>query len=172
MGAYASTIQCKKTPGTNGSPRGSILGQPYMAGLSKQLGWIYGSHSIHVCHRPANTLRSMIVCPEDRAPKEHQCGTIYNITCDIDSSHTYIGEIKRTLSQRFKEHTNLDKPTGVGNHCGATGHSVSMKNTKVLTRESNWHKKKVKEAIYIIQRAPTMNRDQGYHLQSNYPAEI
>ena len=33
----------------------------------------------------------------------------------------------------------------------ATGHSVSMKNTKILTRESNWHKRKVKEAIYIRQ---------------------
>ena len=82
--------------------------------------------------------------------------------------HTYIGETKRTLSQRFKEHTNLDKPTGVGDHCRATGHSVSMKNTKVLTRESNWHKRKVKEAIYIRQRAPTMNRDQGYHLPAIY----
>ena len=84
------------------------------------------------------------------------------ISCDIDSSHTYIviGETNRTLSQRFKEHTNLDKPTGVGDHCRVTGHSVSMKNTKVLTSESNWHKRKVKEAIlYIRQRAPTMNRD-------------
>ena len=51
-----------------------------------------------------------------KTPKEHQCGTIYNITCDIDNSHTYIGETMRTLSQRFKEHTNLDKPTGV-DHC-------------------------------------------------------
>ena len=106
--------------------------------------------------------------PRDKTPKEHQCGTIYNITCDSDSSHTYIGETKRTLSQRFKEHTNLDKPTGVGDHCRATGHSVSMKNTKIMTRESNWHKRKVKEAVYIRQRAPTMNRDQGYHLPAIY----
>ena len=78
----------------------------------------------------------MVVHPKDKTPKEHKCGTIYNITCDIDSSHTYIGETKRTLSQRFKEHTNLDKPTGV-DHCRAIGHSVSMKNTEILTRESN-----------------------------------
>ena len=26
---------------------------------------------------------------------------------------------------------------------------LSLKNTKILTRESNWHKRKVKEAIYI-----------------------
>ena len=101
-----------------------------------------------------NTLPSMVVHPKDKTPKEHQCGTIY-IMCDIDSSHTYIGETKRTLSQRFKVHANLDKPKGVGDHCQATGHSVSMKNTKVLTRESNWHKRKVKDIyIYISNKEP------------------
>ena len=60
----------------------------------------------HMYLKPANTIRSMVVHPKDKTPKEHKCGTIYNITCDIDSSHTYIGETKRILSQRFKEHTN------------------------------------------------------------------
>ena len=49
-----------------------------------------------------------------------------------------------------------------------TGHSVSTKNTKILTRESNWHKRKVKGAIYIKQKTPAMNRDQGYHLPAIY----
>ena len=109
-----------KPPNTNNNPRRSMLGLPYVARLSEQLGRIYKSHNIHMYHKPANTLRSMIVHPKDKTPKEYQCGTIYNITCDIDSSHTYIGETKRTLRQRFKEHTNLDKPTGVGDHCHRT----------------------------------------------------
>ena len=52
--------------------------------------------------------------------------------------------------------------------CRATGHSLSMGNTKVLTQEQNWQKRKVKKAIYVKQRAPTMNRDQGYHLPAIY----
>ena len=64
------------------------------------------SHITHMYHKPTNTLCSIVVHPKDSIPKEHKCGTIYNIMCDIDSSHTYIGETKRTLSQRFKEHIN------------------------------------------------------------------
>ena len=45
---------------------------------------------------------------------------------------------------------NLTIPTGVSDHCNATGHSVSLDNTKVLTREPQWTKRKVKEDIYII----------------------
>ena len=75
-----------------------------------------------------------------------QCGTIYNITCDIDSSYTYIGETKRTLSQRFKEHTNLDKPTGVGDYCRATGQNWPV-NPTAGTREK-WR------SLHISNREP------------------
>ena len=52
----------------------------------------------------------------------------------------------------------------MGKHCLATGHSVSTNNVRVLSREQEWHRRKVKEAIYIKQQGPTMNRDQGYQL--------
>ena len=106
------------------------------------------------------TLRSMLVHPKDKTPKEKLCGTIYHIACDE--------ETERNLSVRFKEHCKLDKPTGVGDHCNATGHSVSMDNLRVLAREQDWLKRKVKEAIHIKQRAPSMNRDQGYQLPPIY----
>ena len=115
-------------------------------------------------HKPANTLRSKVVHPKDNTPLENKCGTIYHITCVNDPTHTYIGESKRPLGVRFKEHLNLDKLTGVGEHCLATGHSVAKNNVRVLSREQEWHRRKVKEAICIKQQGPTMNCDQGYQL--------
>ena len=48
------------------------------------------------------------------------------------------------------EHTNLTIPTGVGDRRNATGHSVSINNTKVLTREPQWTKRKLKEANILV----------------------
>ena len=56
----------------------------------------------------------------------------------------------------------------MGEHCLVTGHSVSKNNIRVLSREQEWHRRKVKEAIYIKQHGPTMNRDQGYQLPPIY----
>ena len=73
----------------NNNPRRPMLGLPYVAGLSEQFGRIYKSRNIHIYYKLVNTRRSMLVHPKDKTPKEHRRGTIYNITCDIDSSHTY-----------------------------------------------------------------------------------
>ena len=105
---------------------------------------------------------------KDKTRKDKKCGVIYEIPCDQDPAHVYIGETKRPLGKRFKEHINLTIPTGVGDHCNATGHSVSLDNTKVLTREPQWTKRKENEAIYIKKGAPSMNREQGYQLPPIY----
>ena len=110
----------------------------------------------------------MLVHPKDKTPKEKLCGTIYHITCDDDTLHTYIWETNRPLSVRFKEHCKLDKQTGVGDHCNATGHSVSMDKLRVLDRKQDWLERKVKEVIHIKQKGLSMNSDQGYQLPLIY----
>ena len=42
------------------NPLRTMFGPPYVAGL---LGWIYKSHNVHMYHKLANTLRSMVVHP-------------------------------------------------------------------------------------------------------------
>ena len=46
--------------------------------------------------------------------------------------------------------------------------SVFKNNIRVLSREQEWHKHKVKEAIYIKQQGSTMSSDQEYQLPPIY----
>ena len=61
-------------------------------------------------YKPVNTLRSILVFPKDKTPKDKKCGVLYEITCDQGPVQVYIGETKRSLGKRFKEHTNLTIP--------------------------------------------------------------
>ena len=56
------------------------------------------------------------------------------VYCDDSPIHAFIG-VSCPLSVRFKEHLNLDKATGMGRHCLATGHLESMSDINILCRE-------------------------------------
>ena len=49
-------------------------------------------------------------------------------------------------------------------HC----HAISKNNMEVLAREEGWFKRKVRDAIEIKTRQPTINRDQGFDLPAIY----
>ena len=61
----------------------------YVAGLREQFYNTYELHYVQMYHKPANTLQSVVVHLKDRILKEHQCRTIYHVTCDNDSSHIH-----------------------------------------------------------------------------------
>ena len=130
------------------------------------------------CHGPTSLME--YTCSISPATPSAQCSYTLrtkpprrNCVAPSTTSRVTTTPTTPTLGRRrdpsaFKEHCKLDKPTGVGDHCNATGHSVSMDNLRVLDREQDWMKRKVKEAIHIKQRAPSMNRDQGYQLPPIY----
>ena len=104
-----------KNDNKNTNSRRLMLGLPYVQGTSEILAWIFKSHGVNMYHKLTNTRRSMLVHPDDKTPKEKQCGPIYHIICNDDPKHTYVGESKWPLEVSFKEHTKLDRPTGVAN---------------------------------------------------------
>ena len=158
-----------KPKSTNkGNTRPPSIGLPYVQGLSERLSKTFRQHGVSVYHKPVNTLRSILVHPKDKTPKDKKCGG--HIRDNMRSgpcTRVHLGETKRPLGKRFKEHTNLTIPT-VGDHCNATRHSVSLDDTKVLTREPQWTKRQVTEAIYIKRNSPSMNREEGYQLPPIY----
>ena len=91
---------------------------------------------------------------------------IYHVKCE-DCDNDYVGETARQLNTRLKEHLTRDS-SAIKDHCDKTGHKIEPKNTNILTSEDNFWKRKVKEAIEIKQRRPSLNRDEGLELPRVY----
>ena len=80
-------------------------------------------------------------------------------------TNTIIGETAKTLGTRIKEHLSCRQPlSAISEHKLNTGHQCSMKDVNILDHEENWHRRKIKEAINIHRKKPTLNRDVGQEL--------
>ena len=147
---------------------GPTVAIPYIKGLSEKLRRTYKSHGVNSYMKPFNTIRNQLVKPKDRTPLEKQSCVIYQLACDQNPDHIYIGETKRTFGTRLKEHKKLDRPTAVGEHTMNTGHTVSLTNSKIIGREQHWYSRKIKESINIRKQRPLLNRDGGVILAPVY----
>ena len=101
----------------------------------------------------------------------------------MNCNSTYIGETKRHLSVRLSEHkrdvhqqekkqytratrkqsTSEENKSEVTDHCNTMNHLINWDQTKIVNREDNLFRRRVKESIAIRKRVTTMNRDQGAH---------
>ncbi len=75
-----------------------------------------------------------------------------------------MGETAGTLENRHKEHTDGKHPSSaVSEHLTSTGpgHSMEIKDAKVLVKENNTQARKLREAMQIYKRLPDLNRDTG-----------
>ena len=114
-------------------------------------------------HKPFNSLRSQLVRVKDKTENLKKCGTVYHIYCERDRD--YVGETSRLLETRVNEHLSGNS-SSVHEHCNLTGHSVDSSKTKVLATENNTFKHRIREAIEIRIRKPSLNRDNGFELAS------
>ena len=101
--------------------------------------------------------------PKDSRAKEQVVGPIYEIKCE-DCDASYVGETERSLKARFSEHR---RPSTVSSevskhiHTDQPNHNIKLDNTKILSVESKWFDRGVKETIYIRARNPSLNKDGG-----------
>ena len=150
-------------PANENQERTPQIGLPYIQGLSEELQRIFKSHGVHTYHKPFNTIRSLLVNPKDKTDKKDKCGTIYNIPCS-SCDDFYIGETKRKLGVRYNEHSKSDKESAVLEHIKKTGHSISMEDVTILASEPRDRARKIKEALEIYKRQPSLNNDQGLEI--------
>ncbi|XP_053389112.1 uncharacterized protein LOC123531409 [Mercenaria mercenaria] len=154
--------QQDKTQNSATKERRVNVGMPYIRGTSEVLARVFKNHGVNMFHKPYNSIRSQVTRVKDQTDKLKKCGIIYHVKCK-NCKEDYIGETARTLETRLKEHVTRTN-SAIHEHCQNTGHTIKSENTKILTSESGLIKRKVKEAIEIKQRRPSLNRDEGLEL--------
>ena len=140
-----------------------------MQNLKVKKGYIMVSRGLKLCHRywlirsyclyskTAYVILSQL--PPLKSAEQSITSIANNVTKD------YVGETARLLETRIKEHLSRNS-SAVNEHCKLTGHSVDSSKIKVLATENNTFKRRIREAIEIKLRKPSLNRDNGFELAS------
>jgi hypothetical protein len=93
---------------------------------------------------------------------------VYKIKCnDYDAS--YVGQTKRKLNTRIKEHTNnikLDslKHSVISEHITRYNHSIDWNNTLILDTEPKYYKRLIFEMIHMKEQNNGLNLQKGTKL--------
>ena len=105
-----------------------------------------------VATRTDRNLKSFLVKPKDKRERCQKAGLVYQYECECKK--VYIGETGRSIKSREMEHKrairNMDENhSGLSKHVIETGHRVVWEEVKILTYETDWKKRKIKEGIFI-----------------------
>ena len=118
---------------------------------------------INVVYKKTQTLGNLLFKRRPKKSKWDQSHIIYSVPCEHQPDQ-YIGQTKRLLKVRIKEHERScegdlssiqpDKTNGNGipYHYATTGHKFMFDQTSILAIERNNFTRKVLEGIFIANR--------------------
>ena len=124
---------------------------PYVKGISERIRKIARNYNIKTAFKSNNTLRSLLTKTKpEESDLNKEC--VYQVPCECGES--YVGETKRPLAVRIKEHqkhTRLGETTrsGIAEHVWTNQHRIKWSETKVLYKEQHWRKRKFVETAFI-----------------------
>ena len=93
---------------------------------------------------------------KDNTPKILKANVVYLFTCGVDPSIQYIGKTSRHLAKRIKEHRN--RISAIYDHRLNCQCRCDPDDFSILDTASNEFSLRIKEAIYIRQQNPSLNK--------------
>ena len=119
---------------------------------------------------PPNTIRNLVDSLKDPIEPKAYKG-VYSIPCSCDK--LYIGETGHSMETRFKEHSadlrhNIHKKSTLVEHAHITGHHIYLENAKVIAREDNLFKRKIREKIEINLNENCLNSYDGAKISDSW----
>ena len=122
-------------------------------------------YNIRTVFRSASTLRRQLTRVKDQDPLEKKSEVVYQIPCSC--GHVYIGETKRALDTRIKEHRAATRrgeteKSAIAEHAWGQQHPILWEETSVLDQAKNNTTLLIKEALHIrLTNLELINRDEG-----------
>jgi len=112
-------------------------------------------------YRILNNLGKFIKAHKDPTESLTINNVVYKINCN-DCNASYVGQTKRQLSTRIKEHSNnyksiAAKPSVITQHMLDFSHTFNWNNIKILDTEANYYKRLVSEMLYIKEQTNGIN---------------
>ncbi len=130
----------------------AFMSIPYVPGLSEKLRRLARKFKVRTAFRTQNTLRQSLVKTKPRNVTQESKNCVYSIKCSCDRE--YIGETKRPLSIRVKEHKEntrkgFTEQSKIAQHCWSENHTMNWDQASIIHREPHFFKRKLIEASYI-----------------------
>ncbi|KAJ8956538.1 hypothetical protein NQ318_019261, partial [Aromia moschata] len=111
-----------------------------------------------------NKLQTLLGNPKDKINNNEKSG-IYEISCK-DCDQKYIGQTKRSILTRFKEHMahlkyGRTQKSCVAQHAFDNNHRIDINNLKLIRNVTNSRQLDAFESLEIIKCNNSMNKDNG-----------
>ena len=144
-----------------------LLVLPYIQGLSEKITRTCTKFDVKTAFMAHPTLRNLLVQVKGKTPSTSRLGNVYCIPCNCGL--VYIGETGRCLSVRISEHKravqHLDKSNALAVHITEhMDHQILWEESTIKEFETNWYRRRIKEAIWIKQTTNALNTDPGIHI--------
>ena len=158
--------------GTQNRPT-SYTTLPYIQGVSEKIKRVLSTDvGIKVSFKPYKTLKHFLPNPKDKIPVNQKTGLVYQIPC-LNCNKVYIGETKRTLHTRKKEHCtairkNQPNKSALCEHAMDNDHLIDWNNAKVLHYEQNYYERLFVESWHINKNVDSINRKNGNDFPTCY----
>jgi len=145
----------------NSNVERKIMVLPYVQPLSEFISSNIDKSKANIGFRCLNKLSRFIKVHKDVDHTSCKNNVIYKIACN-NCDATYVGQTKRQLRTRIKEHKNnikLDqsKLCVISEHIIKFNHSFDWDNVKILDCESKFYKKITSEMIHIKEQKASLN---------------
>jgi len=108
-----------------------------------------------------NGLGKFIKVHKDTNDLSSNSNIVYKISCK-DCNASYVGQTKRQLKTRTKEHSNniksdTSKHSVITEHILKYSHTFDWDNVKIFDTESNFYKRSISEMLHIKEQENGIN---------------